>query len=262
VKSVIDRESGEPLYVQIAADLRAQIKSGTRPPGSPLPTEQALQEMYGVSRSVVRQALDQLAQDHLISREQGRGTTVLPPSSYHRQAREAGGLRQQIAALGGELSTRIVSLELLDPPGEQAQHLGTGKAWRLERVRSVDGRPLIHMITWIPEELAPSLTAEELAGGSLHEWLRDHRVDPRGGPRHLHAVAAREDTASFLNVLPGSPVTLLEGITRDQFARTIEVFSAWHHPQTVFDLDAEVRTPSLARAEELLQELRSIIAGG
>jgi GntR family transcriptional regulator len=258
--TVIDRGAGEPLYAQIAADLRAQIQSGERQPGSPLPPEQSLQEIYGVSRSVVRQALDRLAQDGLISREQGRGTIVLPATLYRRQARRAGGLRQQIAALGGELSTRVVSLELLSAPESVVQRLGEDVAWRLERVRCVDGKPLIHMVTWIPHGLFPRMAAEELSDASLHDWMRSLGLEPHGGPRHLQAVAASAQTAEHLEVAPDSPVTLLEGITRDQEGRPIEAFSAWHHPQTVFDLDAEVgRDANVSRAEELIREIRSLL---
>lgn len=259
--ATVDRRSGEPLYAQIAADLREQIRAGVRTPGSPLPPEQALQEIYGVSRSVVRQALDQLAQERLISRERGRGTIVLPSDHYHRQARRAGGLSQQIAALGGELSTRIVSLDLLPPAMEVIETLGEQSAWRLERVRFVDGEPLIHMVTWIPHALAPGLDEQSLDGGSLHDWMRAQGRDPRGGPRQLRATAASVETARFLGVEPGSPVTLLEGVTRDGSGRPIEVFSAWHHPRTVFDLDAEVEQQAVStRAEELLREIRSMLS--
>jgi GntR family transcriptional regulator len=258
--SVIDRSSGEPLYAQIAADLRGQIESGARPPGSSLPTEQALQELYGVSRSVIRQGLDQLSRDRLISREQGRGTTVLPPNGYRRRAGQAGGLRQQIAAVGGDLVTRIVALDLLHPPAPQSMQLEQGRAWRLERVRNVDGEPLIHMVTWIPEAVAPGLSAENLGGGSLHDWMRAHQLDPQGGPRQLRAVAAGAETAGHLRVPVGSPVTLLEGVTVDRSGRALEAFTAWHHPQVLFDLDAEVGQARLpARTEHLLQELRSLI---
>jgi len=253
VTLMINRGSGEPLYAQIATRLRTQIESGALPPGAALPTEQSLQEIFGVSRSVVRQALDRLAHDRLISREQGRGTTVLPPHYYRRRAGQAGGLKQQIAALGGELSTRVVALDLRDPPIPESEHLAAGQAWRLERVRSVEGEALIHMITWIPEVLAPTLTIAELNGGSLHEWMRAHQLNPQGGPRQLHAVAAGKKTASYLNVALASPVTLLDGVTRDQFGRTIEAFSAWHHPQVVFDLDAAVGpSPIASNAEGLV----------
>lgn len=259
--SALDRHSSDPLYAQIAADLRDQIRSGAWPPGSPLPTEQAMQEIYGVSRSVVRQALDRLAQDGLISREQGRGTIVLSSDHHRRQARQAGGLRQQIAALGGELSTRIVALDVEDVvTTETAELLQDDRAWRLERVRSVDGEPLIHMVTRLPYSLTPGLSAESLDGGSLHDWLRARGLTPRGGPRQLRATAASELTAKYLRVDRGSPVTLLEGVTRDASGRVIEVFTAWHHPRTVFDLDAEVtENEGVSRAEELLQEIKSLL---
>jgi GntR family transcriptional regulator len=258
--NAIDRNSGEPLYAQIARHLRTQIESGIRTPGSSLPPEPALQDIYGVSRSVVRQALDNLAASGLISREQGRGTSVLPPAQYRRLAGRAGGLGQQIAAGGGQLSTRIIALDLRDGSPLTSTSLGTGPAWRLERVRAVDEKPVIHMITWIPQDLTPTLTSADLDGGSLHEWMRGHGLEPLGGPRQLRAVAANPDTAEYLNLPPGSPVTLLEGVTYDQHGRAIESFSAWHHPQTVFDLDAQVERPvAPARAEALLEELRSLI---
>lgn len=257
----IDRESGEPLYAQIADALRAQIESGARPPGAALPSEQALQDGYGVARSVIRQALDVLAGEGLVSRERGRGTIVLPPQRYRRAARQAGGLTQQIAAEGGQLTTRVVSLDVAVAPAEKKDLLGDAPAWRLERVRSVDGKPLIHMVTWIPKDLTPTLTAEELDGGSLHDWMRAHGLQPAGGPRQLHAVAASAETAAFLDVSPGSPVTLLEGVTEDQLGRPIEAFSAWHHPTTVFDLDARVdRAAKETRAQQLIDELRALLA--
>lgn len=257
--AVVDRRAIEPLYVQIAEDLRKQILSGARVAGATLPPEQALQDIYGVSRSVVRQALDQLAQDGLISREQGRGTVILPSDHHRRQAGRAGGLRQQIAALGGDLSTRIISLDRATPPAHAAQLLSESATWRLERVRFVDGDPLIHMVTWLPFALTPTLSENELGGGSLHDWLREQGFDPRGGPRQLRATAASEVTAGYLGVEPGSPVTLLEGMTKDAVGRVIEVFEAWHHPRTVFDLDAEVASAP-SRAEQVLKEIRSMLS--
>ncbi len=48
-------------------------------PGAKL-TEQTLAEIYGVSRTVVRQALFQLARDHLVTLEPGRGAFIASPS--------------------------------------------------------------------------------------------------------------------------------------------------------------------------------------
>jgi GntR family transcriptional regulator len=72
----LEREQG-PLYAQIREALREQIDSRSLPPGAPLPTEDELQASFGVSRSVVRQALGQLAEMGLIVRQRGRGSVVV-----------------------------------------------------------------------------------------------------------------------------------------------------------------------------------------
>ena len=59
---MINRTSPIPLYFQLAEVLRQDIQSGALAVGSKLPTENELCEQYAVSRSVVRQALQSLAQ--------------------------------------------------------------------------------------------------------------------------------------------------------------------------------------------------------
>ncbi|GAB2564743.1 GntR family transcriptional regulator [Leucobacter ruminantium] len=258
----LDRTGAEPLYTQIVERIRKMIFDGSYVAGAVLPSEQKLQEQYGVARSVVRQALEVLASERLVARHRGRGTTVLPLPRHHRQAGRAGGLSQQIASAGGELRTRIIDLTRQRPTERAVDDLATDDAWRLERLRSVDGEALVHMVTWIPRELFPSLSEKDLEGGSLHDWMRSSGVEPEGGPRQLRAVAATRETAGFLGVPEGTPLTLLEGITRDTRGRVVESFTAWHHPSTVFDLDALAAAPTQLdeqRISELLSELQGLL---
>ncbi len=59
------------------ADLRSEIESGTVPVGSRLPSESALAARYGVSRSVVREALRSCAALGLTETHTGKGTFVV-----------------------------------------------------------------------------------------------------------------------------------------------------------------------------------------
>lgn len=265
--SEIDRSTGAPLYAQIRDALRQQIESHSLPPGAPLPTEEALQITYGVSRSVVRQALGELGDLGLIHRQRGRGTVVAPHPEHHRRAEQAGGLRQQLAARGEELRTKILDLTVETAPEVAAETLGVVDTWKLERVRSVGDEPLIFMHTWIPRDRFPTLNAEELDGGSLHDWMRANGAIPSGGPRHVQAVPADESVARHLDVGVGVPVMLLQGVTLDERGRGLEWFTAWHRPGTVFDVDAQVgprhdlpRTnPDLDRVRELVDELSALL---
>jgi DNA-binding FadR family transcriptional regulator len=60
-----------PAYQTLADEIRAQITSGRLRPGDRLPTEPQLGQRTGVSRSTVREALRQLASQHLIVTTRG-----------------------------------------------------------------------------------------------------------------------------------------------------------------------------------------------
>ena len=63
----------EPMYRQIARDLRQQIESGALPPGEKLPTEQQLSEKYEASRNTIRDAIKWLTSRALVETRPGPG---------------------------------------------------------------------------------------------------------------------------------------------------------------------------------------------
>jgi GntR family transcriptional regulator len=71
--------SGRPAYAQVADILRAEIRSGRFPPGSQLPSYEALMRKYEVSVTVVRSAIRELKTDGLVHTHQGKGSFVRDP---------------------------------------------------------------------------------------------------------------------------------------------------------------------------------------
>jgi GntR family transcriptional regulator len=74
----IDREAYEPAYAQLANILRRQIAEGAYRPGDQLPSESQLCRLYGISPMTVRRSITLLADQGVVSTEQGRGTFVKP----------------------------------------------------------------------------------------------------------------------------------------------------------------------------------------
>jgi DNA-binding transcriptional MocR family regulator len=72
--AVIDKESPVPLHHQLELFLRQGIESGRFPPHETLPTEQELQEYFGLSRTPIRQAIAKLTTDGLVVRHRSQGT--------------------------------------------------------------------------------------------------------------------------------------------------------------------------------------------
>ncbi|NUW39076.1 FadR/GntR family transcriptional regulator [Nonomuraea rhodomycinica] len=64
--------------------LTARIREGVVRPGERLPTESSLVETYGVSRTVVREAISRLQAAGLVETHHGRGTFVLARPSTTR----------------------------------------------------------------------------------------------------------------------------------------------------------------------------------
>lgn len=66
----------QPLYRQIAEDLRDQIESGRLAPGTQLPTEDDFRTQYGASRNTIREAIKSLVTRGLVETRPGQGTFV------------------------------------------------------------------------------------------------------------------------------------------------------------------------------------------
>lgn len=65
-----------PLAVQVGAQLRAQVASGSWPVGTKIPGEHELVELFGTSRNTVREALRGLVHAGLLEARPGDGTYV------------------------------------------------------------------------------------------------------------------------------------------------------------------------------------------
>jgi DNA-binding FadR family transcriptional regulator len=67
------------LAHNVVEDIDARIRQALLKPGDKLPTESAIMEQYGVSRTVVREAISHLQAAGLVETRHGIGTFVLEP---------------------------------------------------------------------------------------------------------------------------------------------------------------------------------------
>ncbi len=67
-----------PVYLQLAAILRARIMSGEMAAGRALPSETTLMQEHGIARETARKAVRVLRDEGLVQIVQGRGSYVVP----------------------------------------------------------------------------------------------------------------------------------------------------------------------------------------
>jgi DNA-binding LacI/PurR family transcriptional regulator len=75
----LDRDNPLPLYYQLRLAILDRIASDEFTSDEPIPSERQLAESYGVSRITVVRALNDLAQEGVLERRQGKGTFVTAP---------------------------------------------------------------------------------------------------------------------------------------------------------------------------------------
>lgn len=162
-----------PLYYKLRESIREKILKGEYPPGSKIPSEQGLMREYNVSRMTVIRAINDLVQEGLLYRKQGKGTFVSIPQVQQRLGRLTN-FTQDMLARNLKPDSIILNLELISPSFLMQEKLKIKediKVWRLERLRLADDNPMGIQIAYLPSDIFPVIDKEDLGRGSLYEYL-------------------------------------------------------------------------------------------
>lgn len=214
--------------------LRDEMSNGTYEPGSVLPGEQRLAEIYAVSRVTVRRALEALELDGLISRRAGSGTVVLGRTEGQGQvAADFATLMPQLVAMGRDTTARLLAFSYGPAPQTVEQAMALGEGARVQtaiRVRLVEAKPFSHLTTYVPEEIASNYTEADLATTPLFRLLERSGVKVAEAQQTVSATLAAPDVAEALGVAVGSALLSIRRVVRDTSGRGVEYLSALYRP--------------------------------
>jgi GntR family transcriptional regulator len=231
-RNAIDRRSPVPFYFQLRRLLEEQIASGRWQPGERIPSEPALCEHFGVSRTTVRHALAALERDGLVRKEKGRGAFVAEPRSSSWLLQSSEGFYEEAVRAGHRVTSVVLrrEVEVLPRWAADALDLPAGsKGVTLERLRSIDDGLVMYVLNHLPVDLAETLLVADLENGSLYGVLEERQgLTVVGGRRVVEAVTAEHDLARLLEVAPGAPLLLVEAVSWDGNLRPFECYRAWH----------------------------------
>jgi GntR family transcriptional regulator len=214
-----------PLHARAAAHLEELMAAGEWVPGDRLPPERDLCGHLDVSRATLRQALAELEERGLVTRHQGRGTFVARPRVQQDLARFFS-LGEALRARGLELTSRVLSIGLVEPGRALAAELGLRRGdalVHLRRLRSVHGEPLTLEDTHLPAAAFPDLEARDFSRRSLYDVLaEDFGCVVATAVETLEPVVLTRFEAALLAVPRGSPALLVRRLTSDRGGRRVE----------------------------------------
>lgn len=202
----------KPLYAQVRDLIRDNIQRGDWGPGKLLPNEFELGRQLGVSQGTVRKALDLLARDQIVIRQQGRGTFV----NQHTPAE----VLFRFFQFRDEHGERVV-------PTSRAIHTRRRKATRLEadrlelatgapvirhvRVRAHDDRPFVYETLVLPEALFSGLGRDGKLPNTLYDrFQKEFGITVDHADEQIGTQAADGQAARMLDIAVGTPLMKID----------------------------------------------------
>jgi GntR family transcriptional regulator len=170
----------EPMYRQIADDLRGQIESGNLAPGSQLLTELELRERYNASRNTIRDAIKWLTTRGLVETRPGQGTFVVEQiipfvttltGTPETSSGEGPTYKEEVAALLREPSSTPPRVEIQEAEGFLPE-LGLEREQQVvsrHQERSIDGLPWSLQTSFYPMALVLAGATRLIQAGDISE---------------------------------------------------------------------------------------------
>jgi GntR family transcriptional regulator len=237
----IDRRSELPFYSQLREILLDRLANEWMT-GDKLPSEADLCSYYGVSRTVVRQAVDKLAQEGLIVKVKGVGAFVADRKVDTTFIQRAAGFYDEMVQQGRKVTSRVLDLSVIPATVRVAAQLEIpigADVVQFNRVRYVDDAPAQVVYTHLPAARFPGFEAIDMTDKSLYQVLAE-RYDcrPATGRRRVEARGAEPAEAELLEIPVGAPVLVMQSLTRDARQQAFEWFVAVYRADRFqFDID-------------------------
>lgn len=213
-KLIIDRNSAIPLYYQFKQFIMEQINIGELVSGQMVPGEEELCRLYSVSRPTLRQAFSELVHEGYLIRQRAKGTFISKPRINSRAITKIVQFHEEMESVNATYYTIVRRCEIGDCEDEIRDKLAMNhnKAICLERLRIVNGEPLLNEETFLPSQLFMGMEDIDFEKESLYEQMQRRGYQVGRVERSIIALPSEEDLANILKVAVGTPILCITTI--------------------------------------------------
>jgi GntR family histidine utilization transcriptional repressor len=199
-----------PAYEQVKAFIKQQISTGAWRPGDNVPSEAALQQLFGVSRMTVNRAVKELAVEGVVNRVQGSGTVV---AQLHRisSTLEIRDIHDEILERGHAHSARVLKIETVRADAALAQlfKLRTGaKVFHSVLVHFEDGEAIQLEDRHVNPASVPNYLAADFATTTPTRYLLE-QAPLTEASYSIEATLASAEEAKHLGIKRGEPCLVM-----------------------------------------------------
>ena len=114
--SPVDKNNPVPLYYQLKMLLLKEIQMATHPYNIPLPSEERIAKMCGISRTTVRQAINELVTEGWLCRVRSKGTFVPEGQRENNIAESSKKYGITVHWIGEQQQTEVLDFSTMSDP--------------------------------------------------------------------------------------------------------------------------------------------------
>ena len=215
----------EHLYLKLSDALAEQIMDGTLAEGTLLPSERELCQNHGISRTTVRQALQDLSRKGYIKAIHGKGTVVVRPQ-IRQELRSIYSFDEDMRQLGKHPETKIMDFVKIVPTGTIASmmRLPAGESvYRIMRLRLANNEPMLLETNYLPCDRFPEFHRQMLENQSLYRVLASaYSLNIDVAEETFEPILLRPMEAQMLHTGQGALGMLIERISYEN-GRVVEI---------------------------------------
>lgn len=215
----------QSLYGQLVDTIRESIQNELKTHDL-LPSERELAEIYGVSRTTVRLAMQELEHLGFIYKKHGKGTFVSSISDSILNLTGAYSFTEQMQSMGKKPETIILDFTVIESNKYFSENLGIykgSKIIKIKRLRLADGEPMMLERTYLPYKRFESLTSEMLEQKPMYDiFLDTYNEKIKSAEEEFYASIVSKKDAENLKVPDGSAALNLIRKTLNQENEVIE----------------------------------------
>lgn len=212
---VIDKNSRIPLYLQLMDILIEKINKSLEE-NEQLLSEREICEIYDVSRTTVRQALDELERDGYIYKVHGKGTFVAP-KRVNQDLVSFYSFTEEMKKIGKEPSSQIVGFEIIQSGEKLARKFNVSEEdliYKIIRIRKADNVPMMYEITYLPFTRFEGLSKDQLEGRPMYDVLtEEYNTKLTFAEEYFEPILTNKLESIYLEIHEGAPSLKIERYT-------------------------------------------------
>lgn len=225
----------QPLYQQLADNIRSKIASGEYKVGDKIMSERKMAEIYDLNRLTVRKALDVLIQEGSLSAIHGSGTyvkAIVPANKkVHFGNDESISLSTVLRQSGFQSSRKVLSFRRIKTSGALKDYFPeTEDVYELIRLSSIDQKPYALQICSFPANIFQQPERFDFAQESLYTYMELQGHYPKTVIADMWLTPIPNEYLDILKMDPGKLVFYYEYFGFDQNHAMVEFTKSYYDP--------------------------------